>query len=190
MLAEYVLLHENAPIHLPAYMSYIKAASLPCAAVSAWSSLNLATPLQPGQMVLIQGTGGVALFSLQIVRVFGTRVLAITSSDKKGREAQGVERRVSYSAFPDWDREILALTDGRGVNKSEALSEGSSRDTLSRVLHALAPLIPRPGHKLGRTPTPGLPTYRITLNDSTKRPLNFFSATCSIKSNAWGNYSK
>lgn len=90
MLAENVLLHENALVHVPAYLSYVEAASLPCAAVTAWSSLNLATPLQPGQTVLIQGTGGVALFALQIARMFGARVLAITSTERKGREAQGI----------------------------------------------------------------------------------------------------
>jgi NADPH:quinone reductase-like Zn-dependent oxidoreductase len=73
MLADHVLLHENALVHLPAYLSYIEAASLPCAAVSAWSALHVATPLQPGQTVLIQGTGGVAMFGLQIARIFGAR---------------------------------------------------------------------------------------------------------------------
>lgn len=119
MLAEYVLLHENALVHLPAYMTYIEAASLPCAAVAAWSSLNLATPLQPGQTVLIQGTGGVALFALQIARMFGARVLAITSSGEKAEKLKqlGAESVINYSAFPDWEREILALTGGQGVDK-------------------------------------------------------------------------
>jgi NADPH:quinone reductase-like Zn-dependent oxidoreductase len=119
MLAEHVLLHENAFVHLPTYMSYVEAASLPCAAVAAWSSLNLSTPLQPGQTVLTQGTGGVALFSLQIARMFGARVLAITSSDEKAEKlkALGAESVVNYNRFPDWEREILALTDGRGVDK-------------------------------------------------------------------------
>ncbi|MCX5541126.1 NAD(P)-dependent alcohol dehydrogenase [Paraburkholderia sp. CNPSo 3076] len=119
MLAEYALLHENAFVHLPAYMSYVEAACLPCAAVAAWSSLNLNTPLQPGQTVLTQGTGGVALFSLQIARMFGARVLAITSSDEKAEKlkALGAESVVNYTRFPDWERQILALTDGRGVDK-------------------------------------------------------------------------
>jgi NADPH:quinone reductase-like Zn-dependent oxidoreductase len=119
MLAEHVLLHENAFVHLPDYMSYIEAASLPCAAVTAWSALNLATPLHPGQTVLIQGTGGVALFSLQVARMFGARVLAITSSDEKAEKLKelGAESVVNYHTFPDWDREILALTDGQGVDK-------------------------------------------------------------------------
>lgn len=119
MLAEHVLLHENAVVHLPDYLSYAEAASLPCAAVSAWSALHVATPLQPGQTVLIQGTGGVALFGLQIARMFGARVLAITSTDEKAEKLKelGAETVVNYRAFPDWDHEILELTGGKGVDK-------------------------------------------------------------------------
>ncbi|MEU1984475.1 NAD(P)-dependent alcohol dehydrogenase [Nocardia sp. NPDC019395] len=119
MLAEYVTLHENALVHLPAYLSYAEAASLPCAAVSAWSALHVATPLRPGQTVLIQGTGGVALFGLQIARLFGARVLAITSTDEKAEKLVklGAESVVNYRARPDWDREILDLTGGKGVDK-------------------------------------------------------------------------
>jgi NADPH:quinone reductase-like Zn-dependent oxidoreductase len=120
MLAEYKLVHENGVVHLPAYMSYAEAASLPCAAVTAWTALNLSSPLQPGQTVLVQGTGGVALFSLQVARMFGARVLAITSADDKAEKLRemGAEAVVNYRSFPDWDREILALTGGKGVDKT------------------------------------------------------------------------
>ncbi|PKS08164.1 hypothetical protein jhhlp_005440 [Lomentospora prolificans] len=119
VLAEYAVFHENALVHLPDYMTYTEAASLPCAAVTAWTSLNFITPLLPGQSVLIQGTGGVSMFALQIAKVFGARVLAITSSDEKAEKLKemGAEAVVNYSTHPDWDREILALTDGRGVDK-------------------------------------------------------------------------
>jgi NADPH:quinone reductase-like Zn-dependent oxidoreductase len=119
-LAEHILLHENALVHLPAYMSYVEAASLPCAAVTAWTALNLSSPLQPGQTVLVQGTGGVALFSLQVARMFGARVLAITSADDKAEKLKelGAEAVVNYRAFPEWGREILVLTGGKGVDKT------------------------------------------------------------------------
>lgn len=118
-LAEYILVHENGIVHLPAYMSYIEAASLPCAAVTAWTALNLASPLQPGQTVLVHGTGGVALFALQVAQMFGARVLAITSTDEKAGMLQelGAEAVVNYRTFPDWEREILTLTNGKGVDK-------------------------------------------------------------------------
>jgi D-arabinose 1-dehydrogenase-like Zn-dependent alcohol dehydrogenase len=73
MLAEHVLLHENAFVHLPDYMSYIEAASLPCAAVTAWSALNLATPLHPGQTVLIQGRPRAYLNAARLVAAVGAR---------------------------------------------------------------------------------------------------------------------
>jgi NADPH:quinone reductase-like Zn-dependent oxidoreductase len=119
MLSDHVLLHENAFVHLPDYLPYIEAASLPCAAVSAWTALHVATPLQPGQTVLIQGTGGVAMFGLQIARMFGARVLAITSSDEKVEKLKtmGAEAVVNYREVPDWHHEILRLTDGKGVDK-------------------------------------------------------------------------
>lgn len=119
-LAENILLHENAIVHLPDYLSYAEAASLPCAAVTAWTGLNLSSPLQAGETVLVQGTGGVALFSLQIAKMFGAKVLAITSSDEKAErlKALGASAVVNYRSHPDWDKEILALTDGRGVDKT------------------------------------------------------------------------
>ncbi|WP_202033765.1 zinc-dependent alcohol dehydrogenase family protein [Agrobacterium larrymoorei] len=90
-LAEYLVVHENAIVHLPEYLSYVEAASLPCAAVTAWTALNRSSPLQPGQTVLVQGTGGVALFSLQVARMFGARVLAITSSDERPKSSESWE---------------------------------------------------------------------------------------------------
>jgi NADPH:quinone reductase-like Zn-dependent oxidoreductase len=118
-LAEYALVHENGLVHVPAFLSYVEAASLPCAAVTAWAALHVTTPLRPGQTVLTQGTGGVALFGLQIARMFGARVLSITSSDEKAEQLRrfGAEAVVNYRSVPDWDREILALTNGKGVDK-------------------------------------------------------------------------
>lgn len=119
-LAEYILLHENAIVQMPDYMSYEEAATLPCAAVTAWSALNRSSPLQPGQTVLVQGTGGVALFSLQVARMFGARVLAITSSDAKAQRLKdmGAEAVVNYRTTPEWDKAILELTGGLGVDKT------------------------------------------------------------------------
>jgi NADPH:quinone reductase-like Zn-dependent oxidoreductase len=119
MLADHVVLHENGLVRLPDYLSYAEAASLPCAAVSAWSALNVYSPLKPGQTVLVQGTGGVALFGLQIARIFNAHVLAITSSDEKAERLtqMGAAAVVNYRQFPDWERKILDLTDGKGVDK-------------------------------------------------------------------------
>ena len=119
MLTEFALVHENAIVALPDYLSYVEAATLPCAAVSAWSALTVGTPLTPGQVVLVQGTGGVALFALQIARMFGARVLAITSSSAKAERltALGAEAVVNYRETPEWGQAILDLTKGLGVDK-------------------------------------------------------------------------
>ncbi len=119
-LAEQIVTHENAIVHLPDYMSYAEAATLPCAAVTAWTGLNLSSPLQAGETVLVQGTGGVALFALQVAKMFGAKVLAITSSDEKAERLKelGAAAVVNYRTHPDWDKEILFLTDGRGVDKT------------------------------------------------------------------------
>lgn len=118
-LAEYIVLHEAAIVHLPDYLSFTAAAALPCAAVTAWAALNQKTPLSPGQTILVQGTGGVALFALQIAKMVGARVLAITSSDEKAEKLKelGAEAVVNYTKQPDWEKDILALTDGIGVDK-------------------------------------------------------------------------
>ncbi|RMJ20891.1 hypothetical protein PHISP_08238 [Aspergillus sp. HF37] len=119
LLAECVVFNEDALARIPDYMSYVEAASLPCAAVTAWTALNKVEPLQPGQTVLIQGTGGVSLFALQLAKIFGARVLAITSSDGKAAKLKelGVDAVINYSTTPNWDQEILALTSGKGVDK-------------------------------------------------------------------------
>ncbi|GCB24992.1 zinc-type alcohol dehydrogenase-like protein C1773.06c [Aspergillus awamori] len=119
MLAEFVVFYEDALVRIPDYISYVEAASLPCAAVTAWTALNKIDPLHPGQTVLIQGTGGVSLFALQFAKLSNARVLAITSSDEKAAKLRelGADSVVNYSTCPEWDREILALTDGKGVDK-------------------------------------------------------------------------
>ncbi|BCS28391.1 zinc-dependent alcohol dehydrogenase family protein [Aspergillus puulaauensis] len=119
MLAEYAVFYEDALVRIPNYLSYVEAASLPCAAVTAWAGLNKIEPLQPGHTVLIQGTGGVSLFTLQFAKILNARVLAITSSDEKAAKLKelGADAAVNYSTCPDWDREILALTNGKGVDR-------------------------------------------------------------------------
>jgi NADPH:quinone reductase-like Zn-dependent oxidoreductase len=119
MLSDCALIHENALVKIPDYLSYEEAACLPCAAVSAWSALTIGEPLYPGLTVLIQGTGGVALFGLQIAKMFGARVLAITSSADKAKRLEdlGADAVVNYNTYPNWDEEMLKLTNGRGVDK-------------------------------------------------------------------------
>ncbi len=117
-LAEYLVLDEQALVPVPAYLTNDEAASLPCAALTAWFSLVEKGGLTAGQTVLLQGTGGVSLFGLQIATALGATVIITSSSDEKLERAKtlGAHHTINYSRTPDWDKEALALTNGLGAD--------------------------------------------------------------------------
>lgn len=135
MLAEQVVLAESGLVRIPEYMSYEEAATLPCAAVTAWNALH-AGNLQSGATVLIQGTGGVSLFALQFAKSMGVRVLGISSSDEKLARAKtlGLDAGMNYRQNPDWDRWALDQTGGEGV---DLVVEVGGAGTLNRSLRSL-----------------------------------------------------
>ncbi len=118
MLSTEVVLGENGLVHIPDHLSYTEAATLPCAAVTAWNALFTATNTQPGYTVLIQGTGGVSIFALQFAKLAGARVLGISSSDEKLERARGLglDAGMNYKSHPDWEKWALAETGGEGVD--------------------------------------------------------------------------
>lgn len=120
-LAEYIVLHEMSLVQLPDYLSYAEAATLACGAVTAWNAIHQHGTLKAGQTVLVQGAGGVSVFALQLAKLSGARVLAIASRDDDDKaqllRELGAETVVSYGKNPDWDKEILKLTNGLGVDK-------------------------------------------------------------------------
>ena len=117
-LAEYMIIHEDSAVRAPAGMSDAEASTLPIAALTAWYALMDVGNLQPGQTVLVQGTGGVALFAAQIAAAHGARVIATSSSDAKlaRLQALGVVDGINYRTHPDWEQQVLALTGGKGVD--------------------------------------------------------------------------
>jgi NADPH:quinone reductase-like Zn-dependent oxidoreductase len=119
MLAEYVVLHEEGLVRCPEHLSYEEAATLPCAGVTVWNSLNVSGGLRPGDTVLVLGTGGVSIFGLQFARMSGARIVITSSSDAKLARATelGAAATVNYSKTPDWHEEVLRLTEGRGVDQ-------------------------------------------------------------------------
>jgi NADPH:quinone reductase-like Zn-dependent oxidoreductase len=135
MLAEYVVLNENGLVAIPEHLSFEEAATLPCAAVTAWNALA-SGDLQPGGTVLIQGTGGVAIFALQFARFRGARVLGISGSDEKLERAYslGLDGGLNYRENPDWDRWAMEETNGEGV---DLVVEVGGVATLPRSLRAL-----------------------------------------------------
>jgi NADPH:quinone reductase-like Zn-dependent oxidoreductase len=115
-LAEYRVVSEEALVAMPAHLTFDEAATLPCAAVTAWTAL---AGVAPGDTVLTQGSGSVSLFALQFAHTLGARVIATTSNDEKaGRlRALGAHAVINYVQTPDWSTEVLTLTDGRGVDR-------------------------------------------------------------------------
>lgn len=118
MLAEHVRLHEDGAVHVPPGWTAEQAATLPCAALTAWHALVAKGRVTAGQTVLVLGTGGVSLFALQIAKMHGARVIVTSSSDEKLDRARalGADETINYRAHPAWEERVLALTDGRGVD--------------------------------------------------------------------------
>lgn len=109
---------ETGLIHAPIGYTHAEAATLPCAALTAWNALVERGNLHSGQTVLILGTGGVSLFALQIAKAQGARVIITSSSDEKLSRARqlGADETINYRTTPDWDREVFTLTQNRGVD--------------------------------------------------------------------------
>jgi NADPH:quinone reductase-like Zn-dependent oxidoreductase len=118
VLAEHVVLAERAWVRIPARFSYEQASTLPCAGVTAWHALFEAAPLRPGDTILVQGTGGVSVFVLQLARAAGARVIATSSSaDKRARlEQMGAATTIDYRLEPKWGDAVRAAAGGRGVD--------------------------------------------------------------------------
>src|SRR5213078_1729706 len=118
MLAEEVVLPESAWVRLPSRLSFEAAASLPCAGVTAYHALFEAAQLRAGDTVLVQGTGGVSIFGLQLARAAGARVIVTSSSAAKRDRAvaMGADHVIDYKAEPAWGEAARAWTGGRGVD--------------------------------------------------------------------------
>ncbi|EJT06511.1 NAD(P)-dependent alcohol dehydrogenase [Rhizobium sp. CCGE 510] len=118
VLAELVVCDEHAAVRLPNHLSYEQAACLPCAALTAWSALHGPRPVAAGDVVLTLGTGGVSVFAVQFAHAAGARIIATSSSDKKLEALRGVGASdlINYSQHPEWEHEVLRLTNGRGVD--------------------------------------------------------------------------
>jgi NADPH:quinone reductase-like Zn-dependent oxidoreductase len=137
MLADYVVLKEQGLVAIPDHLSYQEAATLPCAAVTAWNALA-AGDVKPGSTVLILGTGGVSIFALQFARLRSARVLGISSSHEKLHRAAGLglDAGLNYRENPEWDRWARDQTDGEGV---DLVVEVGGQGTLARSLRAIRP---------------------------------------------------
>lgn len=117
-LAEYMIIHEDSAVQAPANMSDEEAATLPIAALTAYYSLVDFGQIEAGQTVLVQGTGGVSVFAIQIATALGAKVIATSSSDANLQKVKelGAVAGINYRKNPNWEEEVLKLTAGKGVD--------------------------------------------------------------------------
>jgi NADPH:quinone reductase-like Zn-dependent oxidoreductase len=137
VLAEAIVLPAGGVVRTPGHMSDVEAATLPCAAVTAWHALfEGVDPLRPGQTVLLEGTGGVSIFGLQLAKLAGARVIITSSQDEKLARARGLgaDETINYRTEAEWQDRVRERTGGRGVDH---VLEVGGKDTLGRALAAL-----------------------------------------------------
>jgi NADPH:quinone reductase-like Zn-dependent oxidoreductase len=137
MLSEVIVSNEDALVVIPEHLSFEEAATLPCAAVTAWSGLFKRGNLQAGEYVLLEGTGGVSTFGLLFAAAAGAKPIITSSRDEKLARAKelGAFGTINYRENPDWQKEVRELTGGGGVNQ---VLEVGGKGTLPKALEALA----------------------------------------------------
>ncbi|CAN0220961.1 unnamed protein product, partial [Phaeothamnion confervicola] len=138
VLAEYALLAETGAIKIPDYLSFEEAATLPCAALTAWHAVVEAGRIKAGETIAILGTGGVSCFALAFAKMHGAVVVMTSSSDDKLArvKALGADMTVNYKKTPDWDQEVLKQTGGAGVDH---VVEVGGPNTLTKSMLAIRP---------------------------------------------------
>ncbi len=167
-LQETVLLPEEALLPIPEAMSFEAASTLPCAALTAWSAVR---EVRPGDTVLVQGTGGVSIFALQLARLAGARVIATTSSEAKAERlrALGAEAVLNYRTDPDWARHAREAAGGR----LDLIVDVGGATTLDASLRAI-----RPGGTIALVGVLGGATATVTLPLAVMRQVRLQGITC------------
>ena len=136
VMQEFMVLSEEGVVRAPRHMSAVQAATLPCAAVTAWNALVSQGELRQGDTVLVQGTGGVSLFALLFAKLKGAEVIITSSSDEKLARAQalGADHLVNYRELPEWAARVRELTAGAGVDH---VVEVGGAGTLAQSIRAV-----------------------------------------------------
>ncbi len=135
-LAEAMVLPETGVVKVPEHLSHVEAATLPCAALTAWSALVTQGNVGADATVLVQGTGGVSLFALQFARALGARVIVTSSSNAKLETVRklGSWRQINYKETPEWAATVREMTGGEGVDH---IVEVGGASTLQQSLKAI-----------------------------------------------------
>ena len=117
-LAENMIIHEDSAVRAPDNMSDEEASTLPIAALTAWFSLVDSGQIQAGQILLVQGTGGVSIFAVQLAAAIGAKVIVTSSNDANLAAVKqlGAVAGLNYRTYPRWEEQVLELTHGKGVD--------------------------------------------------------------------------
>ena len=115
---ELISIPESAITKIPSNLNFKEAATLPCAGLTAWRALVDEGRLKSGETVLVQGTGVVSVFALQLAKTFGATVIATSSSEEKLEKLKslGADHLINYKAHPEWGKEVLKITNNEGVD--------------------------------------------------------------------------
>jgi NADPH:quinone reductase-like Zn-dependent oxidoreductase len=136
VMADYMVLNEQSLVKVADHLSDTEAATLPCAALTAWSAIVSEGQVQAGNRVLVQGTGGVSLFALQFAKLQGAYVIVTSSSDEKLSRAValGADEGINYQQRPDWGKQVRKITGDEGV---DLIVEVGGQQTLPQSLRAI-----------------------------------------------------
>ncbi|TGL25880.1 NAD(P)-dependent alcohol dehydrogenase [Leptospira levettii] len=137
-LRELAVVPETGLVRMPNHLSYEEAATLPCAALTAWSGLFQYSQLKPGEFVVVQGTGGVSIFALQFAKLVGAKVILTSSSSEKlerGKEL-GADYCINYKETKDWGKEVRRITEKVGADH---IIEVGGAGTLEQSIAACRP---------------------------------------------------
>lgn len=137
-MTDYMCLSEDGVCKVPEYLSDLEAATLPCAALTAWSALVTCSNTRPGDRVLVQGCGGVALFAVAFAKTLGAHVTVISSSEERMERVRkmGADATVNYRSTPEWAKATRDITGGRGY---DLILELGGEKTLPQSLRCIRP---------------------------------------------------
>jgi len=118
MLREEGVFNEQGLIKFPSYLNFEEASTLPCAALTAFNALAFEAQVKPGDIILLEGTGGVSIFALQFARALGCSTIMSSSQNSKLEKckALGADHVINYREDPDWAQSVLKISNGRGVD--------------------------------------------------------------------------
>jgi len=135
VMQEMMLLPQQGVVKAPKGWSALEAATLPCAALTAWSAV-VGNGVKAGDTVVTQGTGGVSLFAALFAKMQGAFVILTSSSDEKLKRAKefGTDLGINYKTHPEWGREVRNALSGRGA---DLVVELGGAETLDQSLRCI-----------------------------------------------------